>query len=93
MSYIENKGWTILPDEILNRIFSFNGLLRKIFGDLHDNVVFDEEAEHCRRMTKNKYGFKDIDDIFPPRLNKRRFFTTLETVFRFANTQEGWDKK
>ncbi len=87
MSFIENKGGAMLPDDILSKIFSFNGLFRKIFGDLHDNIVFDDEAEHCRRMLREIYLFKDSDDLFPKVLHKRRYFSTLETVFRFAAIQ------
>lgn len=92
MAFIENKGGAMLPDDILTKIFAFNGLFRKIFGDLHDTIVYDTEAEHCRRMLREVWWFKDIDDMFPPVLEKKRYFSTLETVFRFAAIQSENDK-
>lgn len=86
MAIIENKGGFINPDDILQSIVSFNGLFRKIFGELHDDIVYDKEAEFCRRMLSNVYQFKDTTDIFPKILAEKRFHTTLETVFRFFRT-------
>lgn len=50
---------------------------------MHDDIVYDKEAEFCRRMLQNVYQFKDTSDIFPKILAEKRFLTTLETVFRF----------
>ena len=92
MAFIENKGGAMLPDDILTKVFSFNGLFRKIFGDLHDTIVYDEESDFCRRALREVYNFKDTDDIFPQVLNKKRYFSTLETVFRFAAIQSENEK-
>lgn len=93
MSYQDNKGWFFSPDDILDKIVSFNGLFRKIFGELHDDIVYDRESEFCRRMLREVYSFKDSDEIFPKILAEKRFHTTLETVFRFAyNEKPEWAK-
>jgi len=83
---IENRWGFMNPDDILKSIVSFNGLFRKIFWELHDDIVYDKEAEFCRRMLREVYQFKDVDDIFPKILAEKRFHTTLETVFRFFRT-------
>lgn len=92
---IQNRGWFINPDDILKGIVSFNGLFRKIFWELHDDIVYDKEAEFCRRMLRQVYEFKDTEEIFPKILAEKRFHTTLETVFRFLRTdleQKQWAK-
>jgi hypothetical protein len=83
MAYRVNDGGFFSPDDILEKVVSLNGLFRKIFGDLHDDIVYDKEAEFCRRMLREVYLFKDSDEIFPKILAERRFNRTLDTVFRF----------
>lgn len=80
---IRNQGGFANPDDILKSIVTFNGLFRKIFWDLHDDIVYDREAEFSRRTLREVYWFKDSDKIFPKILHVRRFHATLETIFRF----------
>jgi len=86
--HVTNAGGFTHPDDILDKIVSFNGLFRKIFGELHDDIVYDTEAEFCRRALREIYQFKDTDEIFPKIMDNRRFYPTLETVFRFFKPVE-----
>lgn len=84
-----NQGYAN-PDEILKKFVSLNGLLKKIFWELHDNIVYDREAEFCKRMLREVYGFKDSDKIFPQMLAEARFHKTMETIFRFFKPEATW---
>lgn len=85
---VRNAGGTIHPDRILDNVVAFNGLFRKVFGETHDDIVYDTEAEFCRRMLREVWLFKDTDQIFPKILSEKRYFATLETVFRFFKPAE-----
>lgn len=85
---IRNNSGALLPDKILEQVVEFNGLFRKIFGETHDDIVYDTEAEFCRRMLREVWLFRDTDQIFPKILDEKRYFGTLETVFRFFKPTE-----
>ena len=86
---VNNPGGFTHPDDILGKIVSFNGLFRKIFGELQDDIVYDQRAEYDKRMLREVYQLKDVNDIFPKLLKRRQFMRTLETVFRFFRQDPG----
>lgn len=84
---VYNSGGVTLPDQMLDEIVMFNGLVRKIFGETHDDIVYDREAEFCRRTMKEVFLFADTDKIFPKILAEKRFMKMLETIFRFMRPE------
>lgn len=85
---IKNYGGVTHPEEITKYVLQFNWLFRKVFGELHDDIVYDEEVEFSKRMLKQVYLFKDIDLIFPRKLHRARFYNTLETLFRYIRATD-----
>lgn len=80
---VTNTGGMLLPEKIIREVTTLNGLFPRVFGELTEDVVYDREAEFCRRALREIYQFSDSDKIFPKVLDRKRFFGTLETLFRY----------
>lgn len=66
---------------------SIRGILKKVFGDLHDYLFYDKEAEFCLLTLRETFGFKDVDEIFPRVVNEKKTMAYLETIMRFAKSE------
>lgn len=85
---VTNNGGMLLPEKIIREVTTLNGLFPRVFGELTEDVVYDREAEFCRRALREIYCFTDSDKIFPKVLHRKQFFGTLETLFRYMRPVE-----
>lgn len=74
---------------IIEEIVMNQGMIRDIFGDEdRKKIVYDQELENNKNILKNVYGFKDIDYIFPWKIEKSKLEKVLNTVFRHIEAQK-----
>lgn len=70
------------PEQKIDMLLAIKGILKKIYGELHDALFFDNETDFCLNFCEKTYGMKNIKELFPRRVNKRSIANQMETVFR-----------
>lgn len=87
---VQNPGWFEHPEEQIKFLTSIQGILKKIFGGLHDFIFFDKESEFCMKVLKETYGFKDVDALFPRIVNEDKVMSLMEVIMRYAKMEGQW---
>lgn len=78
-----------ISDRFLSNIWLFENMLGK-YAPL---VAIDQEKERIKRILIEVYGFKDINDLFPPELDKDAMDRLLKTVFTYHDEPHELEQK
>lgn len=76
------------PGEIIDKIAKFEGIIKQILGDLHDYLLFDQNRETRMHILSEIYGYKNVWDCLPRKVNKKDFRMVTSTIFRFSEEAE-----
>lgn len=50
--------------------------------------MYQNDYEHVRNKLKNVYGLKDIDFVFPPKLDEPKLGRILDILFRVPQVSQ-----
>jgi len=57
--------------KIEDKFLAFTGLLEQIYGKITDLIVYDARRERRKKVLSHVYGYVDVEDCFPPKLDRR----------------------
>jgi hypothetical protein len=88
MSIINNGGGMPNPGRILESMLFVKGILYKIFGNLHDDLLYDQDAKWIVNYLENIHGWKDVNEYFYPLVDRVEIDDQMKNIFKIANVQE-----
>lgn len=82
-------------EKVQNRLLSKSGMFDKIFWNLLTKLVYREDIEDDKNTLKTLYGFGDVDQVFPPKVDKGRFHklnNVVNNYQEFSNPDSSWNE-
>lgn len=85
---VNNSAGMPNPWKILQGMLFVKGLLYKLFGNLHDDLFYDQDAKWIVNYLENIQWWKDVHEFFYPLVDRAEIDAQMKNIFKIANLQE-----